>query len=42
MVELKKGARIVGVARDTLAITLRAEYEEVATIRDLAELTGRS
>jgi lambda repressor-like predicted transcriptional regulator len=42
MVELKKGARMVGVARDTLATTLRAEYEQGATIRDLAERTGRS
>jgi hypothetical protein len=40
--ELKKGARITGSARDKLASDLRKKYEKGASIRALAESTGRS
>ncbi|MCC5697113.1 hypothetical protein LH612_28545 [Klebsiella pneumoniae] len=40
--ELKKGARITGSARDKLASDLRKKYEKGASIRALAEATGRS
>jgi predicted transcriptional regulator len=42
MVEVKKGARISGAAREQLARTLRKNYEKGASIRGLAEQTGRS
>lgn len=42
MTGLKKGARITGVARDKLASDLRKRYEKGASIRALAEGTGRS
>jgi hypothetical protein len=42
VVELSKGVRIVGDARDALALRLCSEYEKGASIRDLAEHTGRS
>ena len=42
MAELKKGARITGSARDKLANDLRKKYEKGASIRALAEATGRS
>ncbi|KEI44873.1 helix-turn-helix domain-containing protein [Saccharopolyspora rectivirgula] len=42
MAELKKGARITGSARDKLASDLRKKYEKGASIRALAEATGRS
>ena len=42
MVEVKKGARISGPAREKLASTLRKKYEKGASIRGLAEQTGRS
>nr|WP_275404172.1 helix-turn-helix domain-containing protein [Pseudonocardia acidicola] len=40
--DLKKGARITGTQRDKLATDLRKKYEKGASIRALAEQTGRS
>ena len=40
--ELKKGARITGQARDKLASDLRKKYDAGASIRALAESSGRS
>ncbi len=40
--DLKKGARITGSARDKLASDLKKKYEKGASIRSLAESTGRS
>lgn len=40
--ELKKGARITGSTRDKLAADLKKKYERGASIRQLAESTGRS
>jgi len=40
--ELKKGARIVGRDRDKLTADLRKKYDGGASIRSLAESTGRS
>jgi hypothetical protein len=40
--ELKKGRRITGNERDTVAKDLRKQYEDGASIRALAEQTGRS
>jgi hypothetical protein len=40
--DLKKGARITGTQRDKLAIDLKKKYEKGASIRALAEQTGRS
>lgn len=42
MAELKKGSRVTGADRDQLATELRTRYEGGASIRDLAESTGRS
>lgn len=42
MADLKKGARITGSARDKLASDLKKKYEKGASIRALAEATGRS
>jgi predicted transcriptional regulator len=42
MADLKKGARITGPQRDKLATDLRKKYEKGASIRALAEQTGRS
>lgn len=42
MPELPKGRRIVGPARDDLAADLVKKYEGGASIRELAEQTGRS
>lgn len=42
MAELKKGSRVTGPDRDTLASDLRRRYEQGESIRDLAESTGRS
>jgi predicted transcriptional regulator len=42
MAELKKGSRITGVARDKLGLELTKKYEKGASIRALAESTGRS
>lgn len=38
----KKGARILGADRDKLASEFKKAYEKGATIRQLAEQTGRS
>lgn len=40
--DLKKGARITGNTRDKLASDLKKKYEKGASIRTLAESTGRS
>ncbi len=40
--ELKKGSRITGGDRESLAKTLRRQYEGGASIRALAEEAGRS
>nr|WP_256451400.1 helix-turn-helix domain-containing protein [Amycolatopsis sp. CA-230715] len=40
--DLKKGARITGNTRDKLAADLKKKYEKGASIRSLAESTGRS
>ncbi|MGP3684527.1 helix-turn-helix domain-containing protein [Streptomyces sp. IBSNAI002] len=37
-----KGKRITGVARETLAAQLKTDYEGGASIRSLANSTGRS
>jgi hypothetical protein len=42
MPELVKGARITGRARTTIAEFLAQKYAEGATVRALAEITGRS
>ena len=42
MADLKKGARITGTQRGKLAADLKKKYEKGASIRSLAEQTGRS
>jgi predicted transcriptional regulator len=42
VVDLKKGSRVTGGDRDRLSATLRKKYDGGASIRDLAEQTGRS
>ncbi len=42
MTELKKGRRITGPERDSISEDLRKQYEAGASIRALAEQTGRS
>lgn len=42
MVKVAKGARIVGAERERLTSTLRTKYEKGASLRELAEQTGRS
>ncbi|WP_308819046.1 helix-turn-helix domain-containing protein [Pseudonocardia alni] len=42
MAELKKGARSTGTQRGKLAADLKKKYEKGASIRSLAEQTGRS
>ena len=42
MVELKKGSRVTGGERDTLSDQLKRKYEGGASIRALAEESGRS
>ena len=42
MGEIKKGARLTGAERDVLAARLVRQYEAGASIRALAEDTGRS
>lgn len=42
MADMKKGARITGAQRDRLANDLKKKYEKGASIRSLAESTGRS
>lgn len=39
---LKKGSRVTGPARDKLATELKRKYDSGASIRALAEETGRS
>jgi hypothetical protein len=39
---LKKGSRVTGGDRDRLAVDLRKKYESGASIRTLADSTGRS
>jgi predicted transcriptional regulator len=40
--DLKKGSRVTGAERDKLTATLRKKYDGGASIRELAESTGRS
>jgi len=40
--DLKKGSRVTGNTRDKLASDLKKKYEGGASIRALAESTGRS
>ena len=40
--QLKKGSRVTGNSRDKLAAELKKKYEGGASIRALAESTGRS
>lgn len=40
--ELKKGSRVTGTERDKLTGVLRKKYDSGASIRELAESTGRS
>lgn len=42
MADIKKGARITGARRDKLAATVTKKYDGGASIRELAESTGRS
>ena len=42
MADLKKGSRVTGAEREKLAADLRRRYDEGASIRALAESTGRS
>ena len=42
MADPQKGARITGTQRDKLATELKKKYEKGASIRALAEQTGRS
>lgn len=42
MLEIEKNARITGKAREQLRETLKKKYERGASIRQLAEWTGRS
>ena len=42
MVELKKGTRVTGGERETLTDQLKRKYEGGASIRALAEESGRS
>ncbi|MEU7480544.1 helix-turn-helix domain-containing protein [Lentzea sp. NPDC042327] len=42
MADLKRGARITGANRDKIAAELKTQYEKGASIRALAESTGRS
>jgi hypothetical protein len=42
VVELKKGSRVTGSARDQLTDDLKKKYDGGASIRSLAESTGRS
>ena len=42
MADLGKGRRVTGAERDKLAVELKKKYESGASIRTLAESTGRS
>ncbi len=39
---LKKGSRVTGSERDRIAADLRTKYDSGASIRTLADATGRS
>lgn len=39
---LAKGSRVTGHARAALAVDLKKKYDKGASIRELAEATGRS
>jgi hypothetical protein len=40
--ELGKGRRVTGTERDKLGVDLKKKYASGASIRDLAQATGRS
>jgi Helix-turn-helix domain len=40
--DLKKGSRVTGTERNSLATDLRHKYDDGSSIRSLAESTGRS
>jgi predicted transcriptional regulator len=42
MATVTKGVRITGAERERLTNTLRKKYEKGASLRELAEQTGRS
>ena len=42
MADLRKGSRVTGAKRDQLATDLKKRYDDGASIRSLAESTGRS
>ena len=42
MADLKKGSRVTGSERNSLAADLRRKYDTGSSIRSLAESTGRS
>lgn len=42
MVKVTKGARITGAERERLTSTLRENYVKGASLRELAQQTGRS
>lgn len=42
MADLKKGSRVTGSERNSLAVDLRGKYDSGSSIRSLAESTGRS
>ena len=42
MADLKKGSRVTGSERNSLAADLRHKYDAGSSIRSLAESTGRS
>jgi Helix-turn-helix domain len=42
MAKFTKGARVSGAEREQLAATLIKSYKKGASLRELAELTGRS
>ena len=42
MADLRKGSRVTGAERDTVATDLKKRYDGGESIRSLAESTGRS
>ena len=42
MADLTRGSRVTGAERDQLATDLKKRYDDGASIRSLAESTGRS
>ena len=42
MADLKKGSRVTGAERDTVATDLKKRYDGGESIRSLAESSGRS